>query len=122
MDTGLAATLPSGTCARIAPRLGLAIGNFIDVGVGLVDSDYWGEIKVVLFNHSAEDFNVQAGDQISQVILERIKTPEVKNVVTLDDTYRGVGGFGSTGVKPFVQSSLQKDKRVKRKRVLYPQH
>ena len=55
-------SLPPGTYARIAPRSGLAIRNFIDVGAGLVDSDYQGEIKVVLFNHSAEDFVVQAGD------------------------------------------------------------
>ena len=75
METGLAVALPAGTYARIAPRSGLAIRNFIDVGVGVVDSDYRGEIKVVLFNHSAEDFKVQAGDQIAQLILERIETP-----------------------------------------------
>ena len=62
VGTGLAVALPAGTYARIAPRSGLAICNFIDVGVGVVDSDYWGEIKVVLFNHYAEDFKVQAGD------------------------------------------------------------
>ena len=75
MDTGLAVALPAGTYARIAPRSGLAIRNFIDVGAGVVDSDYWGEIKMVLFNHSAEDFKVQAGEQITQLILERIETP-----------------------------------------------
>ena len=58
IETGLAVALPAGTYARIAPRSGLAIHNFIDVGAGVVDSDYRGEIKVVLFNHSAEDFNV----------------------------------------------------------------
>ena len=58
VGTGLAVSLPPGTYARIAPRSGLAIRNFIDVGVGVVDSDYWGEIKVVLFNHSVEDFPV----------------------------------------------------------------
>ena len=66
VKTGLAVSLPPGTYARIAPRLGLAIRNFIDGGAGVVDSDYWGEIKVVLFNHSAEDFVVQAGDRIAQ--------------------------------------------------------
>ena len=75
MQTGLAVALPVGTYARIVPRSGLAIHNFIDVGTGVVDSDYWGEIKVVLFNHSAEDFRVQAGDQIAQLILGRIETP-----------------------------------------------
>ena len=99
VETGLAVSLPPGTYARIAPRSGLAIRNFIDVGAGVVDSDYRGEIKVVLFNHSAEDFAVQAGDRIAQLILERIETPQVKKVAALDDTDRGAGGFGSTGTK-----------------------
>ena len=67
--------------------------------MGVVDSDYRGEIKVILFNHSPEDFVVQAGDQIAQLILKRIKTPQVKKVAALDDTDRGAGGFGSTGTK-----------------------
>ena len=58
-------SLPPGTYARIAPCSGLATQNFIDVGAGVVDSDYWGEIKVVLFNHSAEDSAVQVGDWIA---------------------------------------------------------
>ena len=95
--TGLAVSLPPGTYARIAPRSGLAIRNFIDVGAGVVDSDYRGEIKVILFNHSAEDFVVQAGDRIAQLILKRIETPQVKKVAALDDTDRGARGFGSTG-------------------------
>ena len=65
METGLAVALPVGTYACIAPCSGLAIRNFIDVGVGVVDSDYQGEIKVVLFNHSAKDFKVQVGDRIA---------------------------------------------------------
>ena len=99
VDTGLAVSLPPGMYARIAPRSGLAIKNFIDVGAGVVDSDYRGKIKVILFNHSAEDFAVQAGDRIAQLILERIKTPQVKKVAVLDDTDRGAGGFGSMGTK-----------------------
>ena len=70
VGTGLVVALPAGTYARIAPRSGLAIHNFIDFGMGVVDLDYRGEIKVVLFNHSAEDFNVQASDRIAQLILE----------------------------------------------------
>ena len=116
IETGSVVALPSGTYACIAPRLGLAICNFIDVGVGVVDSDYQGEIKVVLFDHSAEGFKVQAGDWIAQLILERIETPQVKKVATLDDTNRGARKFGSTGVKSFVQSSQQKDKKGKKKK------
>ena len=75
IETGLAVSLSPGTYARIAPRLGLATRNFIDVGVGVVDSDYCGEIKVILFNRSAKDFAVQAGDWIAQLILVRIESP-----------------------------------------------
>ena len=109
-------SLPPGTYARIAPRSGLVIRNFIDVGAGVVDSDYRGEIKVVLFNHCAEDFVVQAGDRIAQLILERIETPQVKNVVALDDTDRGARGFGSTGTKQLTQSSQAKDKKGTKKK------
>ena len=71
-------SLPSGTYARIAPRLGLAIRNSIDIGPGGVDLDYCGEIKMVLFNHSPKDFVIQAGDWIAQLIFERIKNPQVR--------------------------------------------
>ena len=115
VDTGLAVSLPPGTYARIAPRSGLAYRHFIDVGAGVVDSDFRGEIKVILFNHSAEDFPVQAGDRIAQLILERIDTPPVRKVAVLNDTDRGDGGFGSTGTHSFVQST-HKNKKGKKKK------
>ena len=108
VDTRLAVSLPPGTYARIAPRSGLAIRNSIDVRVGVVDSDYRDEIKVIHFNHCAEHFAVQAGDQIAKLILERIETPQIKKVVAFDDTDRGQGGFGSTGTKQLTQSSQAK--------------
>ena len=121
IDTGLVVSLSPGTYARIAPCSGLAIRNFIDVGAGVVDSDDRGEIKVILFSHSAEDFAVQAGDRIAQLILERIKTLQVKKVATLDDTDHGAGGFGSTGAKQLTQSSQAKDKKgTKKKKPLSP--
>ena len=73
--------------------------KFIDVGAGVVDSDYHGEVGVVLFNHGNQDFEVKMGDRIAQLILEKIDTPPVKEVQDLDNTVRGSGGFGSTGVK-----------------------
>ena len=97
VETGLAVSLPPGTYARIAPRSGLAYQHFIDVGPDVVDSDFRCEIKVILFNHSVEDFPVQAGDWIAQLILERIDTPPVRKVAVLEDTNRGSDGFGSTG-------------------------
>ena len=74
-----------------------------------------------LFNHSAEDFAVQAGDRIAQLILERIETPLVKKVAALDDADRGAGGFGSTSTKQLTQSSQAKDKKsTKKKNPLSP--
>ncbi|TID13287.1 hypothetical protein CANINC_004973 [Pichia inconspicua] len=102
VSTALAVVCPEGTYARIAPRSGLAVKNGIATGAGVVDADYRGEVKVLLFNHSATDFAIAKGDRIAQLILERIVTPDV---VVLDDaqwdavnnTERGAGGFGSTG-------------------------
>ena len=119
-ETGLAVSLPPGTSARIASCSRLAARNFIDVGMGVVDLDYQGKIKVVLFNHCIKDFAIQAGDWIAQLILERIEIPQVKKVAALDDTDHGVGGFGSIGTKKLTQSPHSKAKRVKIKRILYP--
>ena len=99
VKTGLSISFPIGLYARIAPRSGLALKKFIDVGAGVVDSDYRGEVGVVLFNHGDQDFEVKMGDKIVQLILEKIDTPPVEEVQGLDSTVRGSGGFGSTGVK-----------------------
>ena len=77
VKTGLAISFPPGLYARIAPRSGLVVKKFIDVGAGVVDQDYRGEVGVVLFNHSDVDFKVKQGDKIAQLILEKIKTPVV---------------------------------------------
>ena len=82
---------------RIAPRSGLAVKNFIDTGAGVIDADYRGPVKVLLFNHSEVDFAVKEGDRIAQLVIERIRTPEVVVVDDLEDSVRGAGGFGSTG-------------------------
>lgn len=125
MKTGLAIAIPSGTYARVAPRSGLAVKQFIDTGAGVIDEDYRGEVGVVLFNHSDVEFQgafvwlrlkiftwctaqrkfastfayaVKKGDRVAQLILERILTPEVREVSELDETERGANGYGSTGV------------------------
>lgn len=97
VDTGIKIELPEGCYGRIAPRSGLAAKHFIDVGAGVVDEDYRGVIKVVLFNHSDKDFEVKKGDRIAQLICEKIYYPEIEEVKELSDTMRGEGGFGSTG-------------------------
>lgn len=87
-----------GVYAQIAPHSRLAIWNFIDVGVGFINSDYWVEIKILLFNQFAEDFDMKASDQIAQLILERVKTPHIQKVAARHDTNRGVGGLGNVGM------------------------
>ena len=86
-----------GTYGRIAPRSSLAWKGFIDVGAGVIDGDYRGEVGVVLFNHSEKYFAIAKGDRVAQLILERILTPPVLEVTELSDSDRGEGGYGSTG-------------------------
>ena len=83
---------------RIAPRSGLASKFHIDTGAGVIDADYRGEVKVLLFNHSGVEFAVEVGDRVAQLFVERIWMPEVVVVEELEGSVRGGGGFGSTGV------------------------
>lgn len=95
--TGLAVAIPPGFYGRVAPRSGLAAKNGLDVLAGVIDSDYRGEICVVLYNTGDEPINLAAGSKICQLIIEQIITPEAAWATDLDDTARGAGGFGSTG-------------------------
>ena len=97
VDTGISMSLPYGTYGRVAPRSGLSVKNGINVGAGVIDPDYTGEVKVLLFNHSDENFEIKKGDRIAQLIIEKCDTPLVEEVDMLDTTERGEGGFGSTG-------------------------
>ncbi|EKM80436.1 hypothetical protein AGABI1DRAFT_113618 [Agaricus bisporus var. burnettii JB137-S8] len=97
VDTQLSIAVPVGTYGRVAPRSGLASKFMIDTGAGVVDADYRGVIFVLLINHSEKDFQVNEGDRVAQLILERIYNPEVLEVDNLDETIRGANGFGSTG-------------------------
>ena len=95
--TDLAIRVPDGTYGRVAPRSGLAAKNHIDIGAGVVDQDYTGNVGVVMFNHAREDFEIKKGDRIAQFICEKIEYPELEEVASLVATDRGEGGFGSTG-------------------------
>lgn len=97
IKTGIAIAVPDGHYGRIAPRSGLAFRDKLDVMAGVIDSDYRGEVVVILFNHSDKPFSFKSGDRIAQLILEKCSTPPVKLVDDLDNTSRGEGGFGSTG-------------------------
>jgi len=98
VKTGLQIACPEGTYGRVAPRSGLAYKHSIDVGAGVIDADYRGEVGVILFNFGDKDFEIKEGDRIAQLVLEKIALADVEEVDELDDTVRGEGGFGSTGV------------------------
>ena len=97
VGTGITVVLPPGVYGRVAPRSGLAAKHCINVGAGVIDPDYTGEIKVILFNHGEKDFEIKKGDRIAQLILERCETPPIEEISIVEGTERGSGGFGSTG-------------------------
>lgn len=99
VSTGIQVQLPPGVYGRIAPRSGLAVKHGLGVGAGVIDADYQGEIKVVLFNHDLRNnFVIRPGYRIAQLLLEYVSTPDVEEVQEFDTvTERGTGGFGSTG-------------------------
>ena len=99
VKTDLSIAIPNGCYGRIAPWSGLAVKKFIDIGAGVIDADYRGEIGVVMFNHSDEDLKVKQGDHIAQLILEKISTLEVKEIVDLSFTIRDSQGFGNLGLE-----------------------
>uniref|UniRef100_A0A915BFB9 Deoxyuridine 5'-triphosphate nucleotidohydrolase n=1 Tax=Parascaris univalens TaxID=6257 RepID=A0A915BFB9_PARUN len=98
VPTDIQVEIPVGYYGRVAPRSGLASKNFIDVGGGVIDADYRGNVKVLLFNFGDEAFEIRKGDRIAQLICERIGHCEFVETSSLEDTVRGAGGFGSTGV------------------------
>jgi len=95
--TDIQIEVPSGCYGRVAPRSGLAVKHGIDVGAGVVDEDYRGNVKVLLFNFGDTEFKVAPGDRIAQLVLERIIYADLEELPSLDETARGAGGFGSTG-------------------------
>jgi len=101
IPTGLSIALPKGYEAQIRPRSGLAIKHGVTVlnTPGTVDADYRGEIKVILANLGTEPFTVERGMRIAQMVIAQHATVAWEIVESLDDTSRGAGGFGSTGVK-----------------------
>lgn len=101
VPTGLYIALPEGTEAQIRPRSGLAAKHGITVlnTPGTIDADYRGEIKVILVNLSNEEFTINPGERIAQMVVARYEKVEWDSVEVLDETERGTGGFGSTGTK-----------------------
>ena len=100
IPTGLFISLPDGTEAQVRPRSGLAAKFGISVlnSPGTIDADYRGEVGVILVNLSAEDFVVEDGERIAQMVIARYEQVEWESVEVLSETERGSGGFGHTGV------------------------
>lgn len=94
----IAIAVPVGCYGRIAPRSSLASKLAVTVDAGVIDSDYRGEVMVLLVNRNDGVFKGSRGDRIAQLIIEKIQIPTLEVVASLSDTVRGKGGFGSTGV------------------------
>ena len=120
VDTGLSMAFEGPYYVRIAPRSGLAVKNCIDVGAGVIDSDYRGPVKVLLINHHPNlNFEVKIGDRIAQMIIEQISPAtfiKIDEGAELDTTQRGEGGFGSTGVSNTVEKVTAKEETDQERR------
>jgi dUTP pyrophosphatase len=101
VSTGISMAIPEGYGGFVLPRSGLAVRAGVTVlnAPGLIDAGYRGDFKVALINHGPEDFEIVVGDRIAQLVIMAVARPEYQAVDVLEDTARGSGGFGSTGVR-----------------------
>ena len=99
--TGLALAIPEGFEVQVRPRSGLALKQGISLPntPGTIDSDYRGELKIILINLGAGPFEIKRGDRIAQLVIAPVQLGRMVEVESLDETVRGIGGFGSTGVQ-----------------------
>jgi len=100
VKTGLSVEIPKGYELQVRPRSGLAFNDSITItnSPGIIDSDYRGEIMIILFNLGENPFIIKTGDRIAQGVVSAIPNVEIEEVAALSDTERGQGGFGSTGI------------------------
>jgi dUTP pyrophosphatase len=99
VPTNLSVEIPAGYEIQVRPRSGLAIKNGIGIlnSPGTIDSDYRGEVKIILMNFSKEDFTISRGDRIAQIVLSKVYLAEFEESNNLEDSSRGEGGFGHSG-------------------------
>ena len=98
VSTGISVEIDADKTGLVWPRSGMASKFGIDTGAGVIDSDYRGELKVLLFNHGDDTYRIKRGDRIAQLLIVPSYRPKIEIVDSLDETERGAGGFGSTGV------------------------
>jgi dUTP pyrophosphatase len=115
VPTGLALQLPAGFEAQVRPRSGLALRHGITLlnAPGTVDSDYRGEVTAILINLGQEPFTIRRGDRIAQLVIAPVTQADLVETTVLDETARGAGGFGSTGVSDTPKSSAVKPDTLK---------
>jgi dUTP pyrophosphatase len=97
VPTGVRLQIPPGHVGLVWPRSGLAVRHGIDTLAGVIDSDYRGEVRVVLVNHGDAPFRVAPGDRVAQLLVQRVERAAFTAAAGIDETDRGGGGFGSTG-------------------------
>ena len=97
VKTDLSVGIPPRHYGRVAPRSGLSYKFGMDIGAGVIDSDYTGPLGIVMINNGVKDFEIKPGDRVAQLLLERVSVPDVEEVESLEVTQRGNKGFGSTG-------------------------
>ena len=97
VPTAVRLQIPPGHVGLVWPRSGLAVRHGIDTLAGVIDSDYRGEVWVVLVNHGDVHFRIERGDRIAQLLVQRVERDAFRAVASIDDSDRGGGGFGSTG-------------------------
>jgi len=115
--TGLMLEMPQGLEAQVRPRSGLALRNAVTVlnSPGTIDSDYRGEIQVILINHGAKTFEIRRGDRIAQLVFAPVTQAAITTASKLSTTKRGAGGFGSTGIGKSRANKAVLDKRRPRR-------
>jgi dUTP pyrophosphatase len=101
ISTGLSFEIPKGFELQVRPKSGIAIKKGVTLlnTPGTLDSGYRGELKVIMINHSSEDYEIKKGEKIAQIVLAKYEEAEIEEVKELSETTRGSGGFGSTGLR-----------------------
>jgi len=98
-ETGITMAIPVGYVGLIWDKSGVAFKGGIKTMGGVIDSSYRGEIKIILTNLSDKAYVINKGDKVAQMLIQKVESPDIEEVEVLDDTERGEGGFGSTGIR-----------------------
>lgn len=103
LDTGLYIAIPEGYVGKVVSRSGLSFKHNIEVGAGVIDSGYRGQIRIHLYNFGDDKFQVEKGDRVAQIIILKHESPEFVLSDSLEETERGSNGFGHSGIKTEIQ-------------------